>query len=99
MSAVEVNAAEIRARLVKANRLVGVLASCGLSGDDVRVLVAAAAPVLDDVVRVAEVRTPSAVTWETVAVLLDERSRLTAALSRTPAGYMPDPSDPFSGTS
>ena len=92
-----------RARLVKANRLASVCAALGLSGDDVRVLVADGAPVLSALVAEAEVRVPSAQTWELVAVLLEERARLSRALlrraGRARAGYMPDPDDPFSGLS
>jgi hypothetical protein len=81
---------EIRARLVKASRLVDVLEACGLTGDDVRTLVESSAPVLGDVVRVAGVLSPSARTWETVAVLVDERRRVSAALrARAAAGGGP----------
>lgn len=87
-----------RARTAKANRLAAVVAPLGLSGDDIRVLVAAGAPVLVDVAGVAGVRIPSPRTWELVAVLLEERSRVGAALAGR-VGYLPDPGDPFEGTS
>jgi hypothetical protein len=87
---VSADAAEMRARLVKANKLVDFLVRSKLTGDDVRALVEAQSPTLDEVVRVTGVRAPSAATWETVAVLLDERRRL-VEWARTQV-----PSDPFS---
>lgn len=99
MSAPETpGAAEVRARMLKANRLVAVLSQSCLGGDDVWVLVEAAAPILGEVERAAGVRPASPATWETVAVLLDERRRVLSGLTARPsAGYMPDPGDPFSG--
>lgn len=83
-------AMEIRGRLAKANRLIDVLVSSSLTGDDVRLLVSTDAPVLASVVTQAGVSAPSPATWETVAVLLDERRRLLAwAATQVP-------SDPFS---
>lgn len=84
------NPAEVAARLRKANRLVDVLAPMNLSGDDVRLLAEVGAPVLGDVERQAGVRPASAETWETVAVLVEERRRL-LAWARTQV-----PADPFS---
>lgn len=72
------DAHEVRARLEKANRLVAALAAGPFTGDDVRTLVAASAPVLADLERAAGVHPASLATWETVAVLLDERRRLLA---------------------